>query len=87
MEHSKEKINFLDLTIYKGDDNKLQTTLVRKPTDCNSLLHYGSFHPFHLKNNIPFGQFQRLRRICDLDSDFQTQSQHTAPSAVHSRTD
>lgn len=34
-------------------------------THSYSLLHYGSFHPHYLKNQTPYGQFQRLQRICD----------------------
>lgn len=74
LDYSKDKIHFLDLTISRGEDQKLHTTLFRKPTDRNSILHYHSFHPQHLKDNIPYGQFQRLRRICDQETEFKTQS-------------
>jgi len=46
----------------------------RKATDHNTLLHAHSFHPPWLIDNIPFGQIQRLRRICDSDQDFPNQS-------------
>ncbi len=76
IDYSREKIHFLDLTIYKEEDNRLHTSLCRKPTHRNSLLHYGSFHPYHQRNNIPYGWFQRLKMICDCDSDFHIQSQN-----------
>lgn len=73
LEHSENEINFLDLTVYRKD-HQLHTTLYRKPTDRNTILHYQSYHPQHLKDNIPYGQFQRLKRICDQDEDFCEQS-------------
>lgn len=74
MEHSKTTINFLDLTISKGLDGRLHTTVFRKITDRNTMLRADSFHPVWLKNNIPFGQFQRLRRICDSDLEYEKQA-------------
>ncbi len=35
-----------------------------------TLLRGGSFHPHHLKENIPHGQFQRLRHIYNQETDF-----------------
>lgn len=49
IKYSKEKINYLDLTIYKDNASGLHTTLFRKEADRTSLLHYHSFHPSHLK--------------------------------------
>lgn len=74
LEYSLTSINFLDVTIYKDSEGKLHTTLFRKTTSRNTILRADSFHPPHLINNIPYGQFQRLRRICDNDSDFVSQA-------------
>ena len=74
IEYSKTKVNFLDLSISKGEEGQLHTTVYRKPTDRNTVLKADSFHPNWLKNNIPFGQFQRLRRICDTDKEFEEQA-------------
>lgn len=74
MEHSKTAINFLDLTISIGKDGKLHTTVYRKTTDRNTMLKADSFLQNWLKNNIPFGQFQRLRRICDTDNEYEVQA-------------
>ncbi len=74
MEHSKTTIHFLDLIISKGKDGKLHTTVYRKTTDKNTTLKADSFHPNWLKSNIPFGQFQRLRRICDTDNEYEVQA-------------
>ncbi len=74
MEHSKTTINFLELTIFKGKDGKLHSTVYRKTTDINTMLKADSFHPNWLKNNIPFGQFQCLRRICDTNNEYEVQA-------------
>lgn len=39
------------------------------------MLHAKSFHPKRLKENIPLGQFQRVRRICYQENDFKTRSE------------
>ena len=74
LEYDRQAINFLDLRISKDDQGYLHTSIFRKPTDRNTILHADSFHPPWLIKNIPYGQIQRLRRICDSDQDFQTQS-------------
>lgn len=75
LEYSKESINFLDLTITKDEEGTLLILVYRKPTDRNTILHGRSFHPKWLKDNVPCGQFQRIRRICDQDQDFENKSQ------------
>ncbi len=54
MEHSKTTINFLELTIFKGKDGKLHTTVYRKTTDRNTMLKADRFHPNLLKKNYTF---------------------------------
>lgn len=56
----------------KGEDDKLHTTLFRKPTDCNSVLY--TMGSYHQKNKIPYGQFQRVKIICDQDFQLQRHS-------------
>ena len=70
---SRETGVFLDTHIFKKND-KLLTKVYHKPTDAYAYLHYQSCHPTHVKNNIPFGQFSRIKRICSLDADYITQS-------------
>lgn len=74
MEHNAEKMNFLDILIYK-DSNKLLSNLYRKNTDKNSILHGQSFHPVSLKRGLPISQFNRIRRICSNDSDYKAQAE------------
>ncbi|CAJ0954784.1 unnamed protein product [Ranitomeya imitator] len=70
---SRTSVEFLDLKVSLAGPNVV-TTLYRKPTATNSLLHYSSFHPRHLKNGIPTGQFLRLKKKCSLISDFQDEA-------------
>lgn len=74
IQYSRTEIPFLDLLISVDDNGDLHTSIYRKDTDRNTLLRADSFHSPHLINNIPYGQFLRLRRICDQDQDFNSQS-------------
>jgi len=74
LEYSKKCINFLDLTISKDNQGILHTSVYRKPTDRNTILHAKSFHPNWLIENIPYGQFQRVKRICDQEHIFESKS-------------
>ena len=62
-EHSNSSINFLDTIIYIDKKRTLQTTIYRKPTDKNLILHFSSHHPFHIKRNIIYSQIIRYKRI------------------------
>ncbi|XP_071984330.1 uncharacterized protein [Engystomops pustulosus] len=64
------EVDFLDLRITTRDGH-IETTLYRKETATNNLLHYSSFHPQHLRDGIPIGQFLRLRRNCSSQEEFQ----------------
>jgi len=66
--------DFLDLTISKDNQGILHTSVYRKPTDRNTILHAKSFHPNWLIENIPYGQFQRVKRICDQEHIFESKS-------------
>ena len=50
---SNESLIFLDLEI-QVDNNKLVTVTHYKPMARNTLLHFNSFHPRTLKENLPF---------------------------------
>ena len=67
-EISDKVISFLDLTIHKGANNKLETDLFSKPTNAHLYLHYSSCHPRHTKNSLPFSLAYRLLRICSTDN-------------------
>ncbi len=75
LEYSVSENNFLDLKITKEANGVLHTSIFRKPTDRNTILRANSFHPPWLIENIPHGQFQRLKRICDREDDYEIQLQ------------
>ena len=62
-EYSKEKINFLDVSVRKVS-NHLVTDLYVKPTDTHQYLHASSCHVYHSKKSIPYSQALRFNRIC-----------------------
>ncbi|CAN7978809.1 unnamed protein product, partial [Ixodes persulcatus] len=68
--YSADSMNFLDVNVKKIGSH-LVTELYRKPTDKRQVLRYDSYHPKCQKNNIPYSQFLRLRRICSEESNFR----------------
>ena len=66
---SPRKIAFLDTILYR-DENNIQTTLYRKPTDQQAFLHAKSKHPRSLKGSIPYSQALRLKTICSTTAEF-----------------
>ncbi|CAN7951906.1 unnamed protein product [Ixodes pacificus] len=70
-EYSKSSINFLDVTV-RISGTALETKVYRKSSDRQEYLHYHSSHPRHCKNNIPYGQAHRFKRICSNESDFNS---------------
>ena len=74
MKYSKGKIEFLDTLTYKDKNNKIQTTLYKKPTDRQNYIHSKSAHPFSLKKSIAYSQALRLKRICSTTGEYE---QHT----------
>ena len=71
-EYSSAKINFLNLTVIKMD-NQLVTDLYVKPTNTHQYLHASSYHVSHFKKSIPFSQALRLNRICSENAFFDKQ--------------
>ncbi|OCT65706.1 hypothetical protein XELAEV_18041945mg [Xenopus laevis] len=64
------------LCIWEGNVNlmseghRVLSTIYRKPSSGNNLLHEHSCHPKRLIGGIPVGQFLRLRRNCSSDKTF-----------------
>ena len=71
---SKENIKFLDTLVYIDSNNRLQTTLYKKPTDCQNYLHAKIAHPFSLKK-IPYSQALRIKRIFSTFEEYRKHSQ------------
>lgn len=57
-------VNFLDTTVFRTGHNTLAVKPFKKSIDKNknSYLHFRSFHPRALRQNIPYGQFARIHR-------------------------
>ena len=72
---SKESIEFLDTLVYIDSKNRLQTTLSKKPTDCQNYLHMKSAHLFSLKKSIPYSQALRIKCICSTFKKYRKHSQ------------
>ena len=66
-------IHFLDIKIYVNKDNKIITTLYRKPTDSRRYLNFKSCHPNHVFSGVVYSQGLRLRRIIECDEDLQNE--------------
>ena len=56
--------------LYKDENKNIQTTLSRKHTHQQVLLHAKSEHPRSLKNSIPYSQALRLKTICSALAEF-----------------
>ncbi len=55
-----KSVNFLDVTLYLDEDNKIQSKLYIKPTDARNYLRTDSFHPPHVFNSVAFSQMLRV---------------------------
>ncbi|OCT70725.1 hypothetical protein XELAEV_18037650mg [Xenopus laevis] len=73
-EIQRESINFLDIRVYRGINHNIHTTVYRKETATNSLLHANSLHPQSTIRGIPTGQYLRVRRLCNTITDFKVEA-------------
>lgn len=74
MTSKSNQIEFLDVYIHKDDTGMITSSLYRKPTSGNGILHPSSFHPKNLIPSIPFGQYLRVRRNCFNESTFKREA-------------
>ena len=77
-EMSYSQIDILDTTVKFGHNRGLITTLYNKPTDTHLYLEHTSAHPNSILTKGPYGQYLRLRRICTLDIDFESNAKKFA---------
>ncbi|OCT99589.1 hypothetical protein XELAEV_18005372mg [Xenopus laevis] len=68
------QLNFLDIRIYRDFNNDVQTTVFRKDTATNNLLHAKSQHSSTLIRGIPTGQYLRVKRICSTQTEFKKEA-------------
>ena len=71
---SAESVDFLDVTVFKGNSFKhhqvLDTKVYFKPTDTHQLLDRKSYHPRHTFDGLIKSQLLRFLRICNNIEDF-----------------
>lgn len=67
-------ISFLDLRLVLREDGSIFSTLYRKETAGNTILHSASSHPRTLIHSIPYSQYLRIRRNCARDEDFEREA-------------
>ena len=71
--HSKDKINFLDLTLHLVN-GRIETDVYSKPTDSHLYLPPSSSHPYNCINSIPYSVALRIKRNCSSDSFYENRS-------------
>lgn len=80
----QDQISFLDTCVYRNEQDKLAVRVYRKPTDRNFLLHFKSYHPRQLMNNLPYSQFLHLKRNSTKYGDYQNE-EHTLTRQLQTR--
>ena len=60
IEGNTQSINFLDITVILHDNRIIETEIYYKATNNHHYLEYNSFHPNHIKNNIPYNLAKRI---------------------------
>ncbi|XP_077137152.1 uncharacterized protein LOC143796543 [Ranitomeya variabilis] len=73
--YSQTNVEFLDVVVSKGTNDRIETTVHRKEMAVNTLLHASSSHPQPLINGIPTGQFLRIKRIWSDHDSFKAQAE------------
>ncbi|XP_043932298.1 dmX-like protein 2 [Protopterus annectens] len=69
--NNETEIDYLDVKLYKDSTNlEYFSTIYRKPTYCNSFLHFNSAHPYKQKRAIIKGQIIRAARMCSRETAF-----------------
>jgi len=63
VEFDKNRLPFLDTTVYVDKEGFLQTTVYHKPSNTHQYLHFQSSHHPNLKKSLPFSQGIRVKRI------------------------
>lgn len=67
---SHQQVNYLDTKVFRTQGDRIAISPFRKETDRNTYLHFKSFHSRTLHNNIPYGQFLRIKRNSSEYKDF-----------------
>ena len=69
-------IPFLDMLITPDKDNRLNTTVYRKPTHTDQYLHWGSHHAITSKYSVIGTLYHKARTVCSNPSQLQKEENH-----------
>ncbi|XP_071105279.1 uncharacterized protein [Haliotis cracherodii] len=75
-EEAERQLPFLDVRVQKDPDNKLQTSVYRKPTHTDQYLHNSSNHPPQIKRGIIATLARRAVNICSTPQQLKTELNH-----------
>ncbi|XP_069500915.1 uncharacterized protein [Ambystoma mexicanum] len=79
---SNKEVNYLDISIYH-QNGLLLVRPYTKTTDKNALLYFKSHHAQHVKNNLPFGQFLRLKKNSSTNESYENGANNLITKLVH----
>ncbi|XP_071095908.1 uncharacterized protein [Haliotis cracherodii] len=65
-EEAERQLPFLDVRVQKDPDNKLHTSVYRKPTHTDHYLHNSSYHPPQIKRGIIATLARHAVNICSM---------------------
>ena len=90
-EYSKVSGTFLDILLSLSElvltlqfpKRHIITSVFYKETDSHSYLSYHSSHSTHIRDNIPFSQLLRLRRLCSDEQDFKSKAKDMVQHFLH----
>ena len=68
--HSQSKVEFLDVLVYKDQNDMLQAAIYRKQKDRQNYLDVWSEHPKLLKDSIFYRQALRTKQISSSQQEF-----------------
>lgn len=78
-----DSLLFLDVKLQIQPDGSILSTLFCKEMVGNTIFHAESFHPEHIKRNIPYSQYLRLKRDCTDEDDIQAKVKDLRDRLLH----
>lgn len=75
MNCDQQKISFLDVEIFINEEGLVGSSLYRKSSAGNTILHATSSHPKPLLRSIPYSQYLWIKRKCSQETNFQKEAQ------------
>ena len=69
--HSNQEATFLDVNIKMKEYGELDTSVLKKVTNCHQYIKFASCHPLSCKQGILYSQAKRYRRITSDNTCFE----------------